>query len=639
VVWVVFLFGIFILSASSIMLRPENTTWSAWWPASGLAIGVASRFERRRIWRVAAAVGAVSVAASLVSGRELPLAVWAGVSIAAEVWIGAAVLRSQTDRRPRLETASDLYRLFVCAVVSAVTLGLFGGLIVAVLRGVDEYLPAVVASVPAHAAGVLLVAPLVIIRRGQSGSGGRGESVAIWITLVLILCVAFGFNVGLPIAFLASVPLTWGATRLAPRSAFWMMIVVAVATTAFSLSGRGPFAFGTLPADVTVLMLQLFNLSFAVVALTLIVITAQRHLLTETLFESESLFRAAFDFSAVGSAVVTKTETGPIVDQLNSAGRDLLGLRTGAPVEIAEHLSDDSLVVFSGVIGLYGKSGVNQWRGILTLRDDRSLQVLLSGLPGAFDDKDSFAIQFLDITDQLRAQRAVSQDLARAGEVQRALLPTDRTPLVGYEVAGACVPAKTVGGDFYDWYQTSDGLAFSLGDVMGKGVGAGMIAATTRAVLRSARFDDDVAVAVARAADTLNIEVAGVDSFTTLFHARLRSHDGTLDYVDAGHGLAIILRVNGTAHRITSTDLPLGIMDDTSWMTHTEVLHPGDALIAVSDGILDLYDGTLAALDHIAELARDADSPSDLAARVTQLAQQTAEPEDDNTILIIRRNV
>lgn len=88
-------------------------------------------------------------------------------------------------------------------------------------------------------------------------------------------------------------------------------------------------------------------------------------------------------------------------------------------------------------------------------------------------------------------ERAVEQEIERGREVQQALLPASGSPVPGYEAAGVCISARTVGGDFYDWYSVPEGLGFTLADVMGKGVGAGMIAATTRSVIRSAREDVD----------------------------------------------------------------------------------------------------------------------------------------------------
>ncbi len=122
-------------------------------------------------------------------------------------------------------------------------------------------------------------------------------------------------------------------------------------------------------------------------------------------------------------------------------------------------------------------------------------------------------------------ERVSEEELTRASIVQQALLPKTTVPLAGYQVAGACLPSKAVGGDFFDWYPVKEGLAFTLGDVMGKGVGAGIIAATARAVVRSAKNVPDPVAAIERTADCFTAEMSAAASFATVFHARVRAED------------------------------------------------------------------------------------------------------------------
>jgi hypothetical protein len=228
------------------------------------------------------------------------------------------------------------------------------------------------------------------------------------------------------------------------------------------------------------------------------------------------------------------------------------------------------------------------------------------------------------------------QEHERAAAVQASLLPVTGVDVPGYEIAGACVPSRSVGGDFYDWYLTHDGLALTMADVMGKGVGSAIIAATVRAVLRGAGAGRSVLNTVARAADLLDQDLGGSGSFVTLFHGRLRPIDGTIRYVDAGHGLSLVLRSDGSTQRLSSSDLPLGTGLTDQWTRHQVLLAPGDTLAVFSDGVLDLYDGSLAAVDRVAELIRSAESPEAAVASVAALAK-AATDIDDVTIVILRR--
>ena len=239
--------------------------------------------------------------------------------------------------------------------------------------------------------------------------------------------------------------------------------------------------------------------------------------------------------------------------------------------------------------------------------------------------------------DASRARERVSQEeMTRASVVQQALLPKAMVPLPGYQVAGACLPSKAVGGDFFDWYPVREGLAFTLGDVMGKGVAAGIIAATARAVVRSAKNVPDPVSAIERTADCFTAELGETASFATVFHARVRAEDHTVLYADAGHGLTAVVRADGTHERLESADLPVGVPGAAGWTTHELHLDPGDLIVTFSDGVLDLYDGTLGAVDRVAELARASASADELVERITGLASRQANP-DDVTVLVVRR--
>lgn len=241
----------------------------------------------------------------------------------------------------------------------------------------------------------------------------------------------------------------------------------------------------------------------------------------------------------------------------------------------------------------------------------------------------------LILVDQLG--EAAAKELDRAADVQRALLPKDPDPLAGYQVAGVCVPSKSVGGDFFDWYPIDGGLAFSLGDVMGKGVGAGMIAATARTVIRSAAGKENPVVALERMAAVLSTDLRDASTFLTLFHARLSAADGVVSYADAGHGLSILVRADGTTQRLASLDYPLGMVAGSEWTRQHVTLHPGDMIVSFSDGVLDLYDGTLAAVEHLAAISRNSDSADDVVAAVAELAGSQDCP-DDVTVIAVRRN-
>jgi sigma-B regulation protein RsbU (phosphoserine phosphatase) len=624
------------LTLMSILFRPGGSDWSTWSPGTGLAVAVTALLVRRDTWKMSLAFGVATGAASFTARGEIVLAIGGFAAIAVGVWVGAFILRGKTDRRPVLRTVSDLARLLSCVVIAAVIMGIVGGIFIALARGLDAVLFALETTVLRHAVGILLVAPLVIWPRQVKGTAGTAEAALAWLALIVTLTVTFSLNRGLPLAFVVIVPLTWGAARLSPRSALWMLLVTAAFAAILSPLGRGPFALGTFDAHASATVAQVFALCIGGTFLTLILFVRHQRLLTDAVQESETLFHTAFDSALVGTAIVKKTPQGVFIEHLNAAGAAIARNQGDAMTRPRKMLSGKSYRTLLFVVGRYDETGDDDWRGRITTRTGRTLDLLLSRLASDLDGN-TYNTQFLDITEQVWAQDAAQAELTRAGDVQRALLPKDLTPLPGYEIAGGYVPATTVGGDFYDWYPVDGGLAVSLGDVMGKGVGAGMIATTVRAILRSAYQEPDVTTAVERAAAAFDTQIAEADSFSTLFHARITASTGAVQFVDAGHGLALMLRTDGAATVLESLDLPLGVIPGSSWTGRQEILHPGDTLIIVSDGVLELHDGGLEALHLVAELVRTATSLEAFTATLSNAAHWANAP-DDVTVLAIRRS-
>jgi len=109
-------------------------------------------------------------------------------------------------------------------------------------------------------------------------------------------------------------------------------------------------------------------------------------------------------------------------------------------------------------------------------------------------------------------------------------------------------------------------------------------------------------------------------------------------YVDAGHGLSLHVRADGTWERLASRNLPVGIWTDEPWVTSELQLRPGDALVSCSDGILDLYDGTVESLRHVAAIAAAATEASTAIGRIRDLADVSDSSDDDVTVLIVKRS-
>lgn len=242
------------------------------------------------------------------------------------------------------------------------------------------------------------------------------------------------------------------------------------------------------------------------------------------------------------------------------------------------------------------------------------------------------------------AQREIqsSDDLKRASEVQHLLMPPPVEDLPGYTVATLFEPAFAVAGDFYDHFPVPGGINITVADVMGKGLGAAILAANVRSALRAASgaFDQsghalDLSAAIGSVDHQLSDDLARTDTFVTLFQAWLDTATGIVRFIDAGHGIAALVRRTGAVDVLSSDDLPLGISYGETWTTQDVVMNPGDILVVASDGLLDLL-GEDAVVDDAFEFLAGQTSPAELCLAVSILAKERT-LTDDVTVVALRR--
>ncbi|MGE0230101.1 MAG: PP2C family protein-serine/threonine phosphatase [Dehalococcoidia bacterium] len=244
----------------------------------------------------------------------------------------------------------------------------------------------------------------------------------------------------------------------------------------------------------------------------------------------------------------------------------------------------------------------------------------------------------LVLTDNVEVVLDTRQELRNAAELQATLMPVPNHRGDHYELAARYLPARNLGGDFYDWWEQPSGtLHIAFGDVMGKGLGAALLMASMRTALRACARGSGVSETIVRAADLMANDFTNTSAFSTLFYARFETRTNTLTYVDCGHGLSFVLTPEGDVHRLPATSLPLGTLDTPYDVRSTEVrLGPGYCLFVCSDGLLDLLPDLMAPRT-LASVLRGArfDAPHAVE-RALLTALDAGTPEDDVTLLLLR---
>lgn len=231
-----------------------------------------------------------------------------------------------------------------------------------------------------------------------------------------------------------------------------------------------------------------------------------------------------------------------------------------------------------------------------------------------------------------------TEQVAQAAKVQAGLLPA--SPMIGdgFEVAAHFAPAREISGDFYDWYPLDRGrLAVTLGDVMGKGLPAAILMATVRAALRSASAQAaSVEQGVEMAAGVMAAALEVNQAYATLFHGIFDASSGELQYIDAGHGHARLVRAAGGQELLAERGAPIGLLPENSLLPGKVMLNRGDTLVVFSDGLLDLRPD-LATKD--VPLPLDARRAPHAQGIVDILAAGTRDRDlqDDVTVLALRR--
>lgn len=337
-------------------------------------------------------------------------------------------------------------------------------------------------------------------------------------------------------------------------------------------------------------------------------------------------------------------------------GREALDVLDAGPVDLM--LLDVSMPVMGGMEVLTEVRGRKLDTAVVMTTAFGSEQVAIDALRRGADDylrKPFDSVELKAVLDrtidrlQLHRQnmllrqrleeqrRALEAELARAGEVQRALLPGTPPLLPGYDLAGRCIPSRNVGGDFYDWQVGERGLTLVLGDVMGKGMPAAIVMATARAALRAVSASHEPGESISLVDKALFDDLNSSDEFITLLLMHVDTGTHVVRFVDAGHGHVFVLRRNGRLDALEPRGTPLGIFDDTSWPVGHLQLDPGDAIVAYSDGLVDSDPEHPLDPPTIAEYLQGARSAQDLINRLTLLVPEIDSLPDDLTLLALRR--
>jgi len=272
----------------------------------------------------------------------------------------------------------------------------------------------------------------------------------------------------------------------------------------------------------------------------------------------------------------------------------------------------------------------------------------LGALASSFN---GMAASISDLLVQQSEKERLLNELKIAQEVQTTLFPDSPASLGGFEMHAMSLPARTVGGDYFDFiFGPGNNLCLALGDISGKGISAALLMASLNSAVRAFILGHDAAESSTPSPALLltllnrHLYLSTQSArYATLFLAAYDVETSRLTYSNGGHLPPLVLSTDGTLKRLDVGGSVVGLLEDLEYAEATVQLEPGDLLVAFTDGLTEPENasgefGEPRLFDYI---ARNRQLPLPLLAASTLKTLQDwigdGEQPDDMTILLARQ--
>jgi sigma-B regulation protein RsbU (phosphoserine phosphatase) len=277
-------------------------------------------------------------------------------------------------------------------------------------------------------------------------------------------------------------------------------------------------------------------------------------------------------------------------------------------------------------------------------------------------DQTAVAIENDELSVELRKKERLDRELEIGAEIQLRLLPRQCPKINGVELAARCQTASRVGGDYYDFIPASydqirpkrDGgneqgkWTLAIGDVMGKGVPAGLIMTMTRGMLRAEVLNGHTPARILQHLNrVMYADLENSNRFVTLFYSEYDPQTRTLSYSNAAHNPPLLWQAaTKTIKRLDTLGMLIGLDAETQYQDAQIQLQPDDVLIYYTDGFTDAADqsGERFEEENLTSAFKWAcqhfDRPQDILEYLFERVQQFIGAEnrnsDDMTLIVMR---
>jgi HAMP domain-containing protein len=281
-------------------------------------------------------------------------------------------------------------------------------------------------------------------------------------------------------------------------------------------------------------------------------------------------------------------------------------------------------------------------RGDFTYRIRMKRHNQLGAMAQSFDRMTESIVSLLaSVTEKERLQ----SEIAIAASIQRNLLPKEGPQFRGVSFSAHFEPTASIGGDYYDVFNIDKSrLAVAIGDVSGHGLSTGLVMAMVKAAITTLVEEGADETSLFKRLNELVYRSTERRAFMTLAFTIFDLQRGTIRHTNAGHLYPYLLRRGETAPiALESPSLPLGVREHLITQTAEAVLMEGDAVVYLSDGIVEAQDGNgdpLGFEQLEALLGTQIDAPPSvvrdeiLAAVARHSGSRPA--DDDRTVMVVR---
>lgn len=194
---------------------------------------------------------------------------------------------------------------------------------------------------------------------------------------------------------------------------------------------------------------------------------------------------------------------------------------------------------------------------------------------------------------RLDAQKKLEQEIEIASDIQKRVLPDLPESIHGHSLAGFNIPARDVGGDFYDLFTLSDKKwALLVADISGKGMPAALFMGTARNIIKSETRIDASPGNLMKHANRYIFEESNYGMFVTAFYVVIDNHNRIISYTRAGHNNQLLMKKKTmTWESLTSEGKALGLIEDVYYEEKVVSYEPGDMLLLYTDGVTEQLGG------------------------------------------------